>query len=397
MFRKLTLISVLFIILGIVLGGPLVAKGEIAQSLLIGVKKDSGGEFTNGDLNGRYYFRRLGVENFERSDRESEICFGYIDFNGIGSWDGSVTCFDSDGTSGSPPSFNGTYSVNTNGSFTFIFDEDISTGHISSDRNFAILSDGFIDDGDIIQGIVTALKVSDSSLSWGDLNGTWTYRDLELHENYGDAVTCSLLLVCNNGNWNASAECLDSDGSTETGTASGTYVVNGKAFDFYETGNPEVMISAYLSKDKNTFIFTRASFLENEFFKGIAVKKGAKTFTNADLSGTYFFHDAYIEDFLTDNREFSVTVGDITFDGNGNWTGSGISFDSDGSSGSGNISGTYSVNSDGFFILIVTSETPNDTLTGNISDDNNTLIMSENISSRTQKAMPWIPLLLLDD
>jgi hypothetical protein len=402
MKKSLAFISVVFLVFGILLGSSLVVKAEVAQSLLIGVKKDPSGGFTKADLNGRYWFRRLGIQNFETSYREAEICYGYIDFYGAGSWDGQVTCFDSDGTSDSiPPSlFKGTYSVNTDGSFIFIFDEDIDTGHISSDRNFTILSDGVIHNGDISQGLVTALKISDTPLSLGDLNGTWRFRELELHDFESDnigSVTCSGTMLCNNGNWNANIECMESDGSTNNQTAFGTYVVNGKAFDIYMTGNPEVLFSAYQSKDKNTFIFTRASFLENDFFKGIAVKEGAKTYKNADLSGTYFFHDAYIEDINTDNREFSITVGAITFDGNGNWTGTANSFDSDGSSGSGNISGNYSVKPDGSFALIVTSETPNSSLTGNISDDNNTLIMSENISSRTQRAMPWIPLLLLNE
>jgi hypothetical protein len=178
---------------------------------------------------------------------------------------------------------------------------------------------------------------------------------------------------------------------------SGTYVINGKAFDFYETGYSEVMISAYLSKDKNTFIFTRASFLENEFFKGIAVKEGAKTYTNADLSGAYFFHDLEFEGYVSDSGEVSVNVGSINFDGNINWTGTAQYFESDGESASYNFSGTYSVNSDGSFTFKVTSETPNIVLTGDISGDNNMLIMNKIISRKAEKAMPWIPLLLLDD
>ena len=99
--------------------------------------------------------------------------------------------------------------------------------------------------------------------------------------------------------------------------------------------------------------------------------------------GGLFFGKIFFEDFETYSRELSITVGTATFDGNVNWTATAESFDSDGSSGSGTSSGTYSVNSDGSFTMIVTSETPNETLTGNISDDNNTVIMSqrENVSS----------------
>jgi parallel beta-helix repeat protein len=405
MIRRLTFISLACMILGILMGSTIDANGTVSMSMAVGVKQDPAGGYTNANLNGKYYFRRLGIDNFETSYRDAQTCDGYIDFNGAGSWAGQASCFDSDGVFlESIPSFNGTYSVNTNGSFTFIFDGDISTGHISSDRNFAILSDGFVDSSGIHQGIVTALKISDTSLLLSDLNGTWKFRELELHdfENVNrTSVICSGTMVCNNGNWNGNVECLDSDGSTNNDIVSGTYLVNGKAFDIYTTGNPEVLFSTYLSKVKNTFIFTRgSSSAGNELFKGIAVKKETKTYTNSDLFGTYFFHDAYIEDFETDNREFSITVGTVTSDGNGNWTGTADSFDSDGSSGSDNISGTYSVNSDGSFTLIVTSETPDVTITGTISDDNNIIVFASGgkiIDEVKPKAMPWIPLLLLDE
>lgn len=403
MIRKLMLTSLACVIFGMLMGSPTDANGTVSQSLAVIVKQDPGGGFTNADLNGRFYLRRIGIHNFETSYREAEICYGYVDFNGAGSWSGQATCFDSDGTSSSPPSFNGTYSVNTNGSFTFIFDEDIDTGYISSDRNFAILSDGVINNGSTSQGLVTALKISDSPLSLSDLNGTWRFHDLEFHnfENVNvSAVTCAGTLSCNNGNWNASIECLDSDGSTDTNTDAGTYAVNGKAFDFYETGHTDVLLSAYQSIDKNTFIYTRSSISESEFYKGIAVKEGAKTYTNADLSGTYFMHMMYINDIETNDREAGINHGTMTFNGAGNWTFSGQNFESDRPSWSpATASGTNSVKSDGSYTAINTSETPNQTVIGYISGDDSISMfgsggkVGEEVKS---KAMPWIPLLLLD-
>ena len=403
MIRKLTLISLTCMILGFLLIPTSYANGTVGMSIAVGVKNDPAGGFTNADLNGRYYFRRFFINNFEASYREAEICYGYIDFNGFGSWTGGGTCFDSDGASSSfsSSSFNGTYSVKSDGSFTWNFGGNIHTGHISSDRNFSILSSGIDIGHGPEQDVITALRISDTSLLLSDLNDTWRFRELELHDFESvnrSAVICSGTMVCNNGNWNGNVECLDSNGSTNSQTVSGTYAVNGKTFDFYTTGNPEVLFSAYLSKDKNTFIFTRGSSSGNELFKGISVKEEAKTYTNADLSGSYFFHDAYIEDINTDNREFSITAGTVTFDGSGNWTGTSDSYDSDGSSGSDAISGTYSVNPDGSFTLIVTSETPDEITTGTISDDNNIIAFSLSAKAGNEgkpKAMPWIPLLLL--
>ena len=95
MKKNLSLISLAFLVVGIVLGGPLIAKAGVVQSLLIGVKQDSGGGFTNADLKGRYWFSRLGISSFEPytsieflTNDTADLLYGYIDFNGAGSWSG---------------------------------------------------------------------------------------------------------------------------------------------------------------------------------------------------------------------------------------------------------------------------------------------------------------------
>jgi S-layer homology domain len=386
MMKKLTLISLVFLVFGLVLGGPLVARGKIVQSLVIGVKKDSGGGFTNADLNDRYWFRRLGILNFESNDREAEIVYGYIDFNGAGLWNGQFTIFESDGNSpaGNATTFNGTYSVETDGSLNIIHNAEPGTGHISidSDTNFIVVSDGFTKYDGIHQAIVTAVRAPNNPFGLADLNGTWQIRDLEVlnfESDFREAGACTATIVINNPNWTADFNCFNSDNTTNTGTNSGTYTLSGNTYNLFETGNQAALFSAYLSRDGNILIFTRgrSSGGNIEQTKGIALKKTSKVFTNADLSGAYFIHDAVFEDFETVSREASITVGTVTFDGKSNWTGTANYFGSDGSSGSDNISGTYSVNSDGSFTLIDTSQTPNATLTGNISGDNNTIILSQ--------------------
>jgi hypothetical protein len=280
-------------------------------------------------------------------------------------------------------------------SYTFIItatppDPDQTfTGHISrdADRQFGVLSRSEITSGIYInQGIVTSVRTPDNPFGLADLNGSWQFRDLELRnfeEVDREASACTATIEINNPNWTVDFNCFESDGTTDTGTVSGTYTLTGNTFNFFETGDPAVLFSAYLSRDGNILIFTRGSSSGGEIgmFKGVALKEASKTFINADLSGAYFFHDAFFEGFETDSREASITVGTVTFDGNGNWTATTQAFDSDGSSDPGTASGTYSVNSDGSFTLIVTSETPNATLTGNISGDNNTVIMSQREST----------------
>jgi hypothetical protein len=383
MKKGLAFISVFFLIFGIVLGSPLVVKAGVAQSLLIGVKQDPGGGFMNADLNDRYWISRLGIRNFE-STPEAEIVYGYDDLDGAGSWDGQITIFSSDGSAGiiDAATFNGTYSVNGDGSFTSIYGTDPSTGHISIDvdRNFFIASEGFTDIHGIHQSIIAGVRAPAVPFISADLNGTWQFRDLEVRniEDAGrDATACTATFVINNPDWNASYNCFDSDGTTNAGTVSGTYTLNGNTFNLTAPAE-DVNFSAYLSRDKNTLILYTGESSGGEIkqYIGIALKATTGK-TNADLSGQYFFHELFFNDFQTSNRSAEVNIGTVTFDGNGNWTSTSEGLDSDGSSGSHDGSGTYSVASNGSFTLIVTSDNENITLTGNLTGDNNIAILSE--------------------
>ena len=395
MMKKFALISVVFLVFGIVLGGPLLAKAEIIQSLLIGVKQDPGGGFKNDDLNATYYFRNLSFQNFESATPTANITYGALVFDGVGNYAGPATQFNSDGTT-EAGTLNGTYSVNAEGSFDMTMDNPTSpdavlTGHISrdADRQFIVVSQGQDTGGSIHQGIAGAVRAPDNPFVPGDLNGTWRFRDLEIRdfeEVYREASACTVTIEINAPNWTLEFSCLESDGTTDNDTLSGnyTYTPADNSFNFFATGNPEVLFSAYLSRDLNILIFTRGSSSGGDIglFEGIAIREASKTFADADLSGAYFFHQASFYDFETNSREAATAHGTITFDGNSNWTATLEVFESDGGSGPVTGSGTYSVNADGSFTFIITSDTPNITLTGDISGDNNTLIMthSENVS-----------------
>jgi hypothetical protein len=383
MKKGLAFISVFFLIFGIVLGSSLVVKAEVAQSLLIGVKKDPGGGFMNADLNDRYWISRLGIRNFE-STPEAEIVYGYDDLDGAGSWDGQITIFSSDGSAGiiDAATFNGTYSVNGDGSFTSIYGTDPSTGHISIDvdRNFFIASEGFTDIHGIHQSIIAGVRAPAVPFISADLNGTWQFRDLEVRniENANrDATACEVAIEINNPNWTAMGNCFDSDGTSDPINVSGTYTLTGNnSFDLSQPGEG-VVFSTYLSSDKNTLIFYKGSSSSGiEQYIGIALKETSNK-TNADLSGDYFFHELFFSDFETSNRSAEANSGTVTFDGNGNWTSTSEGLDSDGSPGSHTGSGTYSVAPDGFFTLVATQDDANITLTGNLSGDNNIAILSE--------------------
>jgi hypothetical protein len=320
-------------------------------------------------------------------DREADIVYGYMDCNGNGSCSVTFTDFDSDGEVGSG-NFNGTYGVNSDGSFFLNRAGNPATfvGYISRDanRNFIILTDGYADDH-INIGIVTAVKTPAALLQVADLNGAWRFRDLELRDfeaSSTDASACAATLNCNNGGWDGVYSCFDSDGSTDAGPVSGTYSWNGanNAFDFFITGEPGVAFSAYLSRDKQILIMTRGVIAtDGEIGQWIATalkENSAKTFTNADLNATYWFVTLEFQDYESNEREASSRYGEVDFHGDGTWDGTSTFFDSDGSTGSLPISGNYSVNANGSFSLIVTSLTPNATLSGDISSNSDALILT---------------------
>ena len=416
--RKLTFVLVTGLVLVMVLGGVLVANATIYQNKIVAVKGDPAGGFTNADLNGRYWFRRLEIENVEAPDREASVAYGHIDFNGSGSFSVNPTTFGSDGSPGSG-NFSGTYSVNSDGLFTFQIagSSDIITGNISTDpdRSFVVLSDGSAsdDDGsyDIVAGIVTAVKAPTTPLSVADLNGTWRFRNLQIHDiekSYTDVTVCSITFNFDgSGNWDVTADCFDTDGSSGSGAASGTYTLNpaGNAFDFSVAGEPEVLFSGYLSRDRNTLIFTQGQIesdgsIEQQIATALKINP-TKKFTKADLTGRYWFRELAILDMNSSSRKASVSNGFIDFSENGTWSGNYTSFWSDASTEPGTNIGTYSVNCDGSFTLTVTSESPSMAFYGNISSDGNTIILSipgkDSDVGPCGKAIPAIPLLLLED
>jgi len=417
MSRKVTFVLVTGLVLVMVLGTVLDANASIYQSKIVAVKGNPAGGFTDASLNGRYWFRRLEIENVEAPNREAAVTYGHIDFDGSGSFSANFTTFNSNGET-DPGSFDGDYSVNPDGSFTFHIagSPDTSTGNISTDpdSSFVVLSDGNASDYDgsydIVSGIVTAVKAPITPFSVADLNGTWRHRDLHIQdfkESDVNVEVCSITFTFNgSGNWDGKADCFDSDGSSESGASSGTYTLNpaSNAFDFFVAGEPGVLFSAYLSRDRNILIFTQGQIESGSIEQMIATAlklNPTQEFTKADLTGRYWFRELAILDMNSSSRKASVSNGFIDFSENGTWSGNYTSFWSDASTEFGTNSGTYSVNFDGSFTLTVTSESPNVVFYGNISSDGNTIILTvpgkDSDVGPCGKAMPWIPLLLIEE
>lgn len=81
-----------------------------------------------------------------------------------------------------------------------------------------------------------------------------------------------------------------------------------------------MLLSAYLSKDLNTSIFTQWQVkLDGSIDQVIApaLKTNAtKEYTNADLTGRYWFRKLAIVDMESSSRQASVRNGNIDFSGN---------------------------------------------------------------------------------
>lgn len=395
MSKKILLVSLLSLMLAAVLVAVPVCitfGAEIYQGTSVAITQDPGGGFDNGDLNDTYRFRLLHFDDFENVDRNASVIYGEIDFQGDGTWTGSSTAFASDGST-EANALNGTYNVNPDGSFDFVVvsappDPNLTfTGYISrdADRQLIVMSQGETAGGDISQAILTAVRAAAAPFTASDLNGDWRFRDLELRDFEDistDSGACSATLNCNNGNWDASYSCFESDGTQDSGTVSGTYSWNGadNAFDFVVTGEPGVAFSAYLSRDKEILIVSRGLLDAGGDISqwiGTALKVDPlKTYSNADLNATYFFAMLDYKNYSSDQRESYISYGEINFNGDGTWNGTNNLYEGDGSTDSFAISGTYSVNADGSFSLVVTSESPNVTWTGDISSNPDTAIMT---------------------
>ena len=384
MIKRLLFILVSGFVMLAVFGEAPAAMGEIRQSKLVAVK-EAAGPF---DLDGTYRLRLLYLENFKDIDRGAVILVGSIEFDSAtGTWTVTGNKFFSDGSSG-PDAGTGTYTVNPDGSVAFIGgDHDLTWhGDVSSDSKTFIMTLGDTDaGGDIVIAIATAVKDEGKLFAVADLDGTYRFRTLEMHrfeDADTDAVVSIATIECDGqGNWTATYTCFESDGSSDSGTVDGTYSVNAEnSFEFAETGVSGVDFSADSSSDGNILILTKGKVNQPGGIAqwiGTAIKEDpTKTFTDADLNGKYRGQWLTLLDYESNDKEAEACYGTFTFDGTGSWTMTANTFDSDGEIDPVTASGTYRVNPDGSFVVAVTSVSPNETWTGDISSDGELITIS---------------------
>lgn len=340
--------------------------GGIKQGIGLALKKGTG--FTNATLNGTYSLRTLDIENFESSTRQAFIRTATITFDGAGAWSGSFEAFDSSGTPDSDLA-SGTYSVNSDGSFSFIKNNPpptrTSTGNISSSGEVLIMSGGEIVDSNVTQGIAAAAKIG-SGFDNTSLNNNFslrgfTMRDFEASDFLREAQVITVLPLTFNGSGSSSGTYLEFDsgfGSVSI-PATGTYSVsNDGSFTFF-SGREYENFSGNISPSGEFFFMTEAEVIGgSDVWQSFAfATKIGGTFSNADLDGLYTFRSLLFDNFELEasTRQAFAIIGTINFDGIGNWSGSFEEFASEGISVNMDVSGTFFVNTDGSFTLKATT------------------------------------------
>jgi hypothetical protein len=237
-----------------------------------------------------------------------------------------------------------------------------------------------------------------------DLDGTYRCRILYV-ENFEDIDRGAVILVGSiefdsvNGTWSSTGDMFLSDGSSWPDAGTGTYTVN--ADGSVEFINPNVGQTWHgdLSSDSKTLIMTlgdtdaggdiRLSIL-------VAIKDEGEPFTVADLYGTYRFRNLELHRFEHVDTDAVVTKAALECDGQGNWTAAYSCFVSNGSSESGTIVGTYSVNAQNSFEFTETG-VPGVDFSADLSSDGNILILTKGTKDQSGDTSQWIGTAVKED
>jgi hypothetical protein len=350
-----------------------IAAAQTSQGILFAAKE--GGGCSAGTLEGkRYYFRILEL-NHQVSvyGHRASVLYGYFDFGTGGNFAATIWWYRSDGSSGGPETDTGTYSVNPDCTFTVTTEGGSGPtvpGNISPDASFVTLSRCENVGGETIQLIDVAVE--------RDLGQTFTTADIR------ETSVVNATLDCDGGgNCSITYESVNSSGILESGSIAGFYTVQADGSFVFSDGT-EVLFSGYISKEKDTLIVSHAEGVTaDDMQQAIAVAhriEPGKTYSTADLSGSYRFLMMQIHDVESVDMENEIISGAIVFDGSGSWSTSNVSVcENEGdTSPPGELPyGTYTVDPDGTVILTPNhpGATPSEAWKGSYSADTESLVI----------------------
>lgn len=370
MRKILSMVVAIFFTLALVC--PAVSLADPEQNMILSVKKDPGGGYLNSDMDGVWYYGSLGFENLITGDPEGHTRWGAMAFSAGPPTDLDVGGFDFDSSEGDPPTSytldDATFSVDPDGVVHLNTNPGSQTtppkGYLSQNREYLVVrhptvwEPGVYDD---IQ-IQIALGIKQGSgLDNSSLSGTYHLRVMEAYDtstpDRSAATYWGTITFDGSGNWTIDdASAHNSDGTTENAlNDTGTYAVSDDGSLTFTPSSGEIRYGQLSSNGNVMYASVGFETIDGYEHNGllVGIKASGTTFSNADLSGEYYYVQLVIDNF-EGARDGNVNWGLITFDGAGAFTLQLDVFDADDNSDRMMGSGTYSVGANGDVTMIVT-------------------------------------------
>ena len=313
---------------------------------------NSAPSFNNANLSGTFFTTSL--------DQSGGIIaeFGDTTFDGKGN--GTFTGnYGSISGANQAESDSGTYSVNSNGSFTLTGTSgSVTNCGLSADTNTAVYASV---SNNTYQSIGVLVKSASSGSSNASLSGTYYLASLDQAE--GFTAEFGSITFDGKGNGTFAGTMGSSTGANQADNDSGTYSVNPNGAVTF-TGSAGSLMNCGLSADTNTVV---CSTVKNVAYQNIAVmvKAGSGGSSNANLSGTYYMVEGDTK------GGFNSQISNATFNGQGSFTAAGTLNNATAAKQSSSTSGSYSVNANGTFTV---TPSGGSAMQCGMSADTNTLV-----------------------
>ena len=233
----------------------------------------------------------------------------------------------------------GTYSVNANGDFTLNVGGEIANCALHKDGEATVCARV---DAPTVQHLLVSFPKVGNSFSNASLNGTFSLAGLNYNA-AGHQSQIGEIVFDGNGNFTVTTTYSDSSGANQIRSDNGTYSVNSNG-DFTINSSGEI-IDCTQNQTSEWIVCARIndSTVQN---LSVGLAKSGTNFSIASLNGTYTMAQM---NFNPSGHQ--AQIGEITFDGNGNFTYTGTYSNSSGANQPYSAVGAYAVSSNGEFTV----------------------------------------------
>ncbi|MGO9016001.1 MAG: hypothetical protein ACLQF0_13610 [Dissulfurispiraceae bacterium] len=319
-----------------------------------GGSSSSNSSFNNANLNGTFFTASL--------DQSGGIVGEFGDSTYDGKGNGTYTGnYSSSSGAHQAESDSGTYSVSANGSFTLTGTSGgVTNCGLSADTNTAVCASV---SNKTYQSINVLVKAASSGLSNANLSGTYYLASLDESAGFTAEFGSMTFDGKGNGTFTGTMGSSTGTGANQTDNDTGTYAVNPNGA-FTLTGTSGSVMNCGLSADTNTAVCSTVSATTYQNV-AVMVKAGSGGYSNASLKGKYYMVEG------DTNGGFNSQTGNLTFDGQGNFTSVGTLNNATAANQSSTSLGTYSVNANGSFTM---TPSGGSAMQCGISADTNTVV-----------------------